>query len=67
MLFTIGSHTINTDNVACFEVFQHHLSVEAHLYAQFINTDEKLLIMSGKKDDLDMKVADIKEQMTLNL
>ena len=31
MLFTIGNHTINMDNVACFEVFQHDLSVDAHL------------------------------------
>ena len=67
MLFTIGSHTINMDHVAYFEVYQHHLSVDAHLYVQFIFTDEKLLVMSGKKDDLDMKVVDIKEQMIPNL
>ena len=67
MLFTIGEHTINMDNVAYFQVDQHHLSSKAQLYVQFIGTEKSVLVMEGNREDLDMKVVDIKEQSVLDL
>ena len=63
MLFTIGSHTINMDNVAYFEIDQHPMNTKADLYVVFIGGEGKVSIMTGSKEDLDMKIVDIKEQM----
>ena len=66
MLFKIGEHTINMDNVAYFQVDQHHLNSKAHLYDKFIENEKRVLVMEGNREDLEMKICDIKERSVLD-